>query len=93
MQFSYYRMMKAYRKIHKFTDIVSYFTVKHWQFSNLQVQKMWKNLNSKEQELFPFNIADLSWESVVGSMIPGMRMYLLHDPLETLPEARKYYMK
>ncbi|XP_049777360.1 fatty acyl-CoA reductase wat-like [Schistocerca cancellata] len=86
-------MLKAYRKIHKFTDVIAYFCTQSWNFRDDETLRMWRSLSVREQKLFPFNIADLDWEDAVAGFIPGMRLYLLKDSFDTLPAARKYYRK
>lgn len=86
-------MLKTYRKIHKFSDVLAYFTSRDWKFSNLQVQQMWRQLSKRDQEVFPFNIGDIQWEDAVRELIPGLRIYILHEPKESLHTTQKAYKR
>lgn len=50
-------------------------------------------MNPADREIFNFNIDNLDWESYLKHMIPGMRVYLVNDPMETLEEGRAKYRK
>ncbi|XP_072758532.1 fatty acyl-CoA reductase wat [Anoplolepis gracilipes] len=86
-------LRKTYEKINKFNSAISYFSSQQWQFCNDAVVQLWERTNLADREIFDFNIDNLDWESYLKHMIPGMRVYLLKDPMETLEKGRKKYRK
>ncbi|CAG4986109.1 unnamed protein product [Colias eurytheme] len=90
-------MLKFYHKVRKLANILFYFSTQDWRFTDNNVQNMWHSLTSPDRTVFPFNMADMSWEYMAETFLLGLRVYLVKDDLSTLPEARKkwnrlYYM-
>lgn len=50
-------------------------------------------MNLADREMFDFNMDNLDWESYLKHMIPGMRVYLINDPMKTLEEGQAKYRK
>lgn len=66
-------------------------------FTNTNVQRLWKKIGKRDQELFDFNMKTMDWVEYSYHYIKGMRLYLFKDDLSTLESARKkwarYYFK
>lgn len=58
-------------------------------FSNANVQRLWKRIGRRDQELFNFNMKSMDWVDYSYHYIKGMRIYLFKDGLQTLDAARK----
>ncbi|XP_069685499.1 fatty acyl-CoA reductase wat-like isoform X2 [Periplaneta americana] len=84
-------LWNAYKKIHKFVDVISYFSVQQWKFTNYNTQAMWKQLNPLDRELFNFNMADVEWEKTFELCMQGLRTHIGQDPPDNLEYARKRY--
>ncbi|VVD02982.1 unnamed protein product [Leptidea sinapis] len=82
-------MLKFYNKITKLANILFYFSTQDWQFSDANVQQMWHSMSSGDKAVFPFNMADMSWEYMAETFLLGLRVYLVKDDLSSLPEAKK----
>ncbi|KAK9745308.1 Male sterility protein [Popillia japonica] len=80
--------MKLYSKIHKFLDVLSYFSTKEWKCRNDNVMKLWCKMNERDRELFPFNMGSVQWTTYFKNYILGIRKYLLKDSEQTIPKAR-----
>ncbi|KAL7043749.1 hypothetical protein ACKWTF_001650 [Chironomus riparius] len=87
------RLLKTYKKIHKFANVISFFCTNEWTFTNDNVQKLWSNLNSGDKELFPFDMSTLKWDEYISHYMIGMRMYLFKDDLSNVDEARKKWTR
>ncbi|XP_046742043.1 fatty acyl-CoA reductase wat-like [Diprion similis] len=83
----------AYKRIHKFSTVIRYFTLRQWRFSNNSVLRLWDKLSSADQSVFDFNVAGLNWEDYTYSHVRGIRVYLVKDPLDTLPAAAAKYTR
>ncbi|XP_060533430.1 fatty acyl-CoA reductase wat-like [Cylas formicarius] len=85
-------LVKGYQKINKFADVLSYFTMNEWQFKNDNVQSLWSRMKKQDKELFEFNLENFNWDMYFYTYTRGARLYLLKDPLDTIPQGRvKYY--
>lgn len=83
------QLMRMYKKIHKFSDVISYFCTNEWMFTNDNVQRLWRRLPAADRRLFDFNMRDMDWVEYSYHYIKGMRLYLFKDDLSTLPAARR----
>ncbi|CAH1279317.1 unnamed protein product [Diabrotica balteata] len=81
------KMLKAYRKIHKFSSVLSYFSTQSWTFHSENVQKVCKKMSKKDNEIFFSDLKLLNWNSYFQYCIIGIRTFLLNDSWDTLPEA------
>ncbi|KAK2586498.1 hypothetical protein KPH14_011396 [Odynerus spinipes] len=82
------RLLRVYKKIHKFMDVLNYFTIKEWKFTNERFHTLLSKLTLEDRELFFCDIRDVVWDTYFKTYIAGIRVYLIKDPLETLPQAR-----
>lgn len=82
-----FRLLKMYKKIHKFMTVLNYFTTHEWKFSTDRVRGMLNKLSFQDRDIFFFDIQDLVWDTYFQTYIQGIRIYLIKDPLDTLPQA------
>lgn len=85
--------MDAYRKMHKFTNVISYFSLKSWTFHDKNTRALVSRLSKLDQSLFCFDIAKLNWDDYFQKHVLGVRHFILNDPLETVPEGKKHAQK
>lgn len=88
-----FRLWNAYKKIHKFVDVISYFSTQQWKFTNDNVQTLWKRMSPEDQKLFDFNIANIDWQSVFKDSMLGLRTYMAQDTPDTIEPAKKRYRR
>jgi len=86
-------LLKTYKKIHKFANVISFFCTNEWTFTNDNVQQLWSNLNLSDQKLFYFDMQSLDWEVYIKEYMKGMRVYLFKDELSNATEARKKWRR
>lgn len=82
-------MLKTYKKIHKFANVISFFCTNEWTFTNDNVQELWANLNDDDKKLFYFDMSSLDWDEYIRHYMLGMRVHLFKDDLSNADEARK----
>ncbi|KAG7201488.1 hypothetical protein KM043_004247 [Ampulex compressa] len=87
------RLLKIYKKIHKFMDVLNYFTTTEWKFTNDTLKGLLKNLSPKDREYFFCDMRDLVWDTYFETYLRGIRVYLIKDPLDTLPQARAKWQR
>ncbi|KAL1502548.1 hypothetical protein ABEB36_007674 [Hypothenemus hampei] len=73
------RLFKIYKKIHKFSEALSYFSTREWKFSNNNVQILWDKMNKVDQKLFPMSMQTVSWLLFFKNYIRGVRKYILKE--------------
>ncbi|XP_063703930.1 fatty acyl-CoA reductase wat-like isoform X2 [Culicoides brevitarsis] len=83
------RLLKIYKKVHKFSNVISFFCTNEWVFTNNNVQKLWLKLDESDQKLFDFNLKGLDWFEYLRYYIRGMRVYLMKDDLSTLEASKR----
>lgn len=86
-------LLKTYKKINKFSSVISYFSSQQWRFSNDAVVKLWNRMNPTDQQIFNFDIDNLNWDTYLRQMIPGLRVYIMKDPLNTVDQGQTKYRK
>lgn len=86
-------MLKVYKKIHKFSEVLAYFGTRKWHFSNENVQNLFENLSKEDRDLFNFDMRKLNWEEYYKTYGLGVRQYLLHESMSTIEQARKRYFR
>lgn len=69
-------------------DVLNYFATQEWKFTNDRLHALMIKLTSKDRENFFCDIRDLDWNVYFETYISGIRVYLIKDPLDTLPQAR-----
>lgn len=81
------RMLKLYKKIHKFMDVLNYFTTRQWTFTNNTFKSVLDKMSQEDRGNFVCDITKIDWDQYFRTYMRGIRVYLIKDPLETLPAA------
>lgn len=89
----FFRLVDIYKKVDKFSDALHYFMFTRINFKNSNTQALYRKLNKIDQEMFQFSMAEFSLQSYLVHYAVGLRIYLVKDPLETLPAAKRKYAK
>ncbi|XP_043486959.1 fatty acyl-CoA reductase wat-like [Polistes fuscatus] len=83
------RLLRIYGTINKMLDALSYFSLMEWKFTNDRLIEMTRKLSTEDQELFYCDMKDVVWDTYFKTFLLGIRLYVLKDPIVTLPEACK----
>ncbi|XP_048488094.1 fatty acyl-CoA reductase wat isoform X1 [Plutella xylostella] len=91
------KMLKVYRKIHKFSSVLSYFTTREIQFCNRRTRQLWDDTSEEDKRLFPFSMTSVDWSEYFSQYLAGIRKYIFKESEDTLPQAkikwrRLYYL-
>ncbi|XP_050339346.1 fatty acyl-CoA reductase wat-like isoform X1 [Bactrocera neohumeralis] len=81
------RLLNTYKKIHRFMRVIEYFSMRQWDFKIDNVINLWNRLSDKDKDIFFFDMTQLDWDLFLQQYFRGIRQYLLHDPLDTIPQA------
>lgn len=82
------RLLKIYNKIHKFTDVLSHFSITEWKITNERLNELTSKLTTEDRKLFLCDMKELVWDTYFQNYLRGIRIYILKDPIETIPQAR-----
>ncbi|XP_046615044.1 fatty acyl-CoA reductase wat-like isoform X1 [Neodiprion virginianus] len=83
------KMLKIYKKIHKFASCTSYFARRSWKFQTDNTQALWDKLATEDKNNFFFSMEDFDWDSYMNKYITGLRKYIFKDDPSSIPAARK----
>ncbi|KAI4499707.1 hypothetical protein M0802_005277 [Mischocyttarus mexicanus] len=87
------RFLRLYRKLHVMLDALSYFSLNEWKFTNERWIEVMKKLTVEDRKLFYCDMKDVVWDIYFRTYFLGIRLYVLKDPIETLPEARRNWQR
>ncbi|XP_075145603.1 waterproof [Haematobia irritans] len=83
------RMLKIYRKIHKFCSVMEYFSSNEFIFDNSNVRALWDKLDAKDKQLFAFDMRPIDWTELFRISLWGLRSYVVKDEPSTVAESVK----
>lgn len=87
------RLLKIYKKVHKFGALTAYFSTNEWTFSNENIKTLWQNLSDADKQIFFFSMYDFNWEEFMQKCVAGLRLHIFKDVPDTIPAARKRMAK
>ena len=67
-----------------------YYANKQWDFRNEHVVAMRKIMNERERKAFKIDGDNLDINQYLVDCVHSARLYVLNEPLETLPAARRH---
>ncbi|XP_034105957.1 fatty acyl-CoA reductase wat [Drosophila albomicans] len=71
--------VKAYRKISRIINMMSWFGLKEWKFAHRNIDELNELLPAGEREKLQFNIATINWSEYFRSYLSGIRRYFFKD--------------
>lgn len=75
--------------MHKFSEVISYFSLQSWTFHDDNTRSLANKLSKLDQSLFKFDVAKLNWNEYFKKHVLGIRLYIIKDTMDTVPEAVK----
>ncbi|KAG7212758.1 hypothetical protein KM043_013019 [Ampulex compressa] len=81
-------LWNIYKKMQKFSNVITYFSCQQWVFRNDAVVKLWNKMNPTDQDIFYFNLETLDWDNFFYFHVRGLRFYLAKDPFDTVEQGR-----
>jgi fatty acyl-CoA reductase len=67
-----------------------YYTNKQWHFKNEFADAVRKRMNERERKDFKIDGNDLDINQYILDAVHAARLYILNEPPETLPAARRH---
>ncbi|CAH0382773.1 unnamed protein product [Bemisia tabaci] len=82
-------MLRIQGKISDGLKVLQYFTTREWRFLNDKVIALRHSMSQVDQDLFFLNFEDIEPVSYVKTCILGARVYILKEPLSSIPRCRR----
>ncbi|EDO63776.1 AGAP005986-PA [Anopheles gambiae str. PEST] len=81
------RVLKLYRKVHRFSAVLRFFTNNQWCFRTARMRRVLDAMAADDQQYFPCDAKAIQWNSFLDHQIKGLRQYLMRDPWSTLEKS------
>nr|CAD7587800.1 unnamed protein product [Timema genevievae] len=86
-----HKNVDLYWKATKFHGIVAYFSNREWKFHDANMGALLDKISPEDRDVFYFDVRSIVWKDYLYEYVKGVRTYLVKEPLDTLPQARKNY--
>ncbi|XP_039314065.1 putative fatty acyl-CoA reductase CG5065 isoform X2 [Solenopsis invicta] len=83
-------MCRVQRRINKGFEVFEYYANNQWDFENTYVEDLRKKINRTEYKNYQIHGDDLDIDAYFADCIRSARVYVLNEPPETLPAARRH---
>nr|CAI5825351.1 unnamed protein product [Callosobruchus analis] len=79
---------KLYSKAQNLIEKLGYFATKSFIFKSENISAMLSKMTPRDRDIFFCDMSAISWDDFFITYFKGIRLYLFHDPLDTLKEGR-----
>lgn len=83
-------MCHVQRRINKGFEVFEYYANNQWDFENTYIKDIRTKINSTEHKNYQVHGDDLDIDAYFSDCIRAARIYILKEPPETLPAARRH---
>ncbi|XP_055533195.1 fatty acyl-CoA reductase wat-like [Wyeomyia smithii] len=87
------KILKLYRKVHKFSEVLSFFTNNEWDFRNEHYHRVMDQMTADDHRYFPCDVKKIDWAEFLANNLKGIRMYIMKESLDNLPDAKRKYRR
>ena len=77
----------------KISQVIGEFTALELDFVTENTEKLYRELNQADRQLFNFDIRSVQWEPYLYDYVAGIRKYLLHGSEKELEADRQHYKR
>ncbi|CAD7083468.1 unnamed protein product [Hermetia illucens] len=82
---------QGYKKMAKILEMMSYFGLREWSFSNKNIAELDAKLNNKDRSDLEFNLTKVDWREYFSTYMSGIRKYFFKDHEERLAKRKRFY--
>ncbi|XP_033179622.1 putative fatty acyl-CoA reductase CG5065 isoform X2 [Bombus vosnesenskii] len=83
-------MCRVQRRIQKGFEVFEYYANNQWDFDNSNIFELRNKLNPVEYKKYQLHGKDMDIDAYFETCIRAARIYILNEPPETLPAARRH---
>lgn len=87
------RVLKLYKKVHKFSEVLRFFTNNEWDFRNEHFHKVISHMTEDDRKFFPCEVDQIDWKEFLLQNVKGLRMYVMKEKWDNLAQAKKLYQR
>jgi alcohol-forming fatty acyl-CoA reductase len=88
-----FSLVKVQRKVSQGLKVIQYYTTKSWLFKNDHMKALANSLSDSDRERFYFDIKQVDLAIFLENYLKGIRLYVLKEQPDTLPQARKLFKR
>ncbi|CAD7076620.1 unnamed protein product [Hermetia illucens] len=81
-------MIRVQKRIALGLTLLQFFTMHSWDFKSENYERLFKNLGPKDRKIFSMDMDAADDKEYLKRAILGGRLYIMKEPLSTLPRAR-----
>lgn len=81
---------KIYGKLNKALNQLHFFTMRTWNLSHGNYDKLLSTLSEEDRRTFPFDLTSIDWKRYIEIFCMGTKKYLLKDNMSNLDRARQH---
>lgn len=74
-------------------NVLKYFCDLEWQFHDDKTVDLLNSMDTRDKNLFNFDIADVEYDLYFGYVVRTVRIYLMKDPISTIEVGRRKYTR
>lgn len=95
-------LVKFFNPIKLFKAVITFMSflnssesiLKSFKFNNCLIfQNLWSKLDSRDKEIYYFDMEDVDWSEFLKRSMEGIRLYLMKEDPKTIPAARSRFIK
>lgn len=83
-------MCRVQTRIQKGFEVFEYYANNQWDFENSNIAEVREKFNKKEKNKYQLHGDDMDLDKYFESCIRAARIFILNEPPETLPGARRH---
>ncbi|CAH1403215.1 unnamed protein product [Nezara viridula] len=85
------RWKNIYERTDEVMIVLRPFCTRSFRFSNENVQDLWRRLNKKDKQLFPFSLQNFDWRNYFDIYLQGVKIYMMKEKID--PKAAEQRSK
>ncbi|XP_041971197.1 putative fatty acyl-CoA reductase CG5065 [Aricia agestis] len=85
-----FNLVMVEQKIRNMTEVLSFFSMREWQFRTDNVCKLRDRLTLSDKAIYNLDPKSINWDEQYASFVLGVRKYILKEKDEKLPESRRH---
>uniref|UniRef100_A0A0N5B4U2 Fatty acyl-CoA reductase n=1 Tax=Strongyloides papillosus TaxID=174720 RepID=A0A0N5B4U2_STREA len=79
--------VRIYDRVYKMIRTLEFFTTNDWNFKSEGLVSLWNTLSKHDQELFNFDIRQVSWSNYLFDYLIGIRIYLMKETVSDVKQS------
>uniref|UniRef100_A0A336LP21 Fatty acyl-CoA reductase n=1 Tax=Culicoides sonorensis TaxID=179676 RepID=A0A336LP21_CULSO len=87
------RVVKIYKKIHRFAGAIAYFTNNEWTFENNNMRMVLDDMSRVDKKYFISDMKKLKWDDIFDIFGRGIRLYIGKETMDNWQQGQDRYKK